>query len=127
MTEILIFAGVLVVVVGAITAPWVMARNAERATGLATAQAVKANAEAEAATKERDRETARANDEKARADALDDAIVDHVAAGPVDGAFERLLQKRAAAKPAARGGSAGPVPPPSTTEPGPDDLLKPGA
>lgn len=63
----------------------------------------------------------RLKDEKERADALDDLIAELAVAGPVDGAYDRLLQKWATSKP---GGGARVVPPPaSPAGPGPDDLL----
>lgn len=76
-------------------------------------------------------EAARADFEKGRADALDAAIVAAVAAGPVDGSYERLLQARhgAGASSAGRGDAAevrdeGDAGQPAATL-GPDDLLPP--
>lgn len=66
----------------------------------------------------------RLKDEKARGDALDAAIVEAAAAGPVAGSFDRLLQARAGA--AHRGAPAVPdsrAPGGETTVLGPDDLL----
>lgn len=72
----------------------------------------------------------RGDSEKRRADALDDLIAKHAAtaAGPVDGAFQRLLQEWAGPGHTAAGGAPGAVPAkPAAATPGPDDLERPGA
>lgn len=104
--------------------------NAEHAAGISAAASVKAAAELEAVTKERDAETARANDERKRADALDDLLAQAATTGPVDGGYDRLLQAwhvtRAAHRPGPR---ALPSDPAAETKRdlGPDDLLPPGS
>jgi hypothetical protein len=73
-------------------------------------------------------ESARADDEKRRADALDDLLASAAVSGPVDGSFDRLLQSWRDARARAAGGTgAGAVP--AKTAPakaGPNDLLRPG-
>jgi hypothetical protein len=71
--------------------------------------------------------TNRLNEEKARADRIEDAMA-HVAAGPVTGAHQRLLEALAAAR-AARGDGTRDVPADAAAaEPraGDTDLLQPG-
>ncbi len=74
-------------------------------------------------------ERSRGDAEKKRADALDDLIAKHAAdaVGPVDGAFQRLLQEWSVASNPATGGAQNAVPAkPSSSTPGPDDLIEPG-
>jgi hypothetical protein len=74
-------------------------------------------------------ERSRGDSEKRRADALDDLIARHAAeaAGPVDGAFKRLLADWAKPSDPASGSSADAVSKgTAAATPGPDDLLKPG-
>lgn len=104
--------------------------DAERRCGDARADEAAMAARYEATNANLHNETNRADDEKRRADALDDTIARYAAAaaGPVAGAEQRLLAEWANVPGKPGGAGAGAVPAkPAAAAPGPDELLKPGA
>ena len=71
-------------------------------------------------------QSARADDEKKRADALDDLFAETAVNRPVDGSYDWLLQAWAAIRAAHRDGARALPTPAAAPSPGPDDLLRPG-
>ncbi len=127
MIAALVAAGVVAL---ALTTLAVYAITATRRAGSEQARADVLAVRWEAAIANAKTEAARADFEKGRADALDAAIVEAAAAGPIAGSYERLLQARRGAGSADRrsadvvrdaGADGG-----ETRAVGPDDLLEPG-
>ncbi len=116
----------LTAAVGGLIALAVAAISAERRCGDARADESALAVRFESMTAQRDAESRRADDEKERANALDDLLADAAVTGPVLGAYDRLLQTwRARRAPSSDGARAVPTPAP-TADPGPDDLVRPG-
>jgi hypothetical protein len=123
----------LAAAVGGLIALGLKALDAERRCGNARSDEAALAVRLVNMTAQRDDETRRADNERTRADALDDALAEAALAnaGPVDGAFGRLLQTWTSAR-AKAGAGQGAVPdasnPSSAAEadrPGSDDLLNP--
>jgi hypothetical protein len=113
----------LAAAVGGLIALAVKAISAERRCGDARSDESAVAVRFESMTKQRDDAETRADDERKRANALDDLLAEMAASGPVDGAYQRLLSKWKTTR--ARGDAAPAVPAPSAPAAS-DELMRPG-
>lgn len=104
----------------------VKALGAERRCGDARTDEAGLAKSLEAVSKERDDAEQRATEERKRADALDDLLAEMAAAGPVDGAYDRVLSKWQAVRARRDGPREVPAPSGPTATSGDDELLRPG-
>lgn len=116
----------LAAAVGGFIALAVKALDAERRCGDARSDKSALAVRLETRTAERDDLANRLDDERTRANALDDLLANSAIAGPVDGAYERLLSSWATERAAHRDGTRALPTAPAAASPGPDDLLRPG-
>jgi hypothetical protein len=125
IAEIGAVAGGIVLVGAGYVVLALKALSAERRCGDARSHEAALAVRLESMTAQRDAESKRADDEKERANALDDAIAEAaaVSVGPVDGSWGRLLQKWSAVGTKNGPGQGAVSAPPATAEPGPDELL----
>jgi hypothetical protein len=111
--------------IGGLIALALKALSAERRCGDARSDEASLAARLESMVKQRDDESTRADYEKGRADALDDALADAALnnVGPVDGSLGRLLQAWTRIRAKSGDGTRVLPTPAATVSPGPDDLL----